>query len=578
MNVNSKMQCPHNEKNSIKIYNNVIIFQFLLLNSKSFSIEIKATDNSDTKRRFTFLTSLKENIINQFNCQISINNLIINNWINLYIDIGNLLNQCFQFQSFKCIDYIHICGNCKIRKIYSIKNMKEPVNKGIIIIKNNIINLKIENINKGIEENNYCPVLNLGINFISLVDNLNGENIYHNNLRNNIKYNNKEKFLYKINRKSESTKDIFINDISPSKIQTNYLLNFKNNNINNNNNNNNNNNKSSSLNMSNSKKNTLAQRTKENVKFGRKLPGFNIIKSQIHYNAKINNSNKTNNNKITGFIEIHDDLNNNSNNKLLGNTFKVSKSNNSSKKNLINNYSKDKMTKAKSTYSKNIRIKYKNDDSNLENLIKNQNDSNIIIKNKKDNDNTINKEINNKFNFYGNINVNQSLTKKKTNESIEELCDFDNGNILSDVQMKEYNSNNIIHIDKNPLNHIEVKTQNLINDMINKKDDKENVDYFDINDELNIDDLRNNFKVESNRPYSPPIGKMIPFMVDSNGEKKEINKNNLISEKDKNPLLISRTSNFNNKIVKNYENLVYDEDEGVYFDPNTKIYYDIKNK
>ena len=126
------MQCPHNEKNSIKIYNNVIIFQFFLLNSKSFSIEIKATDNSDTKRRFTFLTSLKENIINQFNCQISINNLIINNWINLYIDIGNLLNQCFQFQSFKCIDYIHICGNCKIRKIYSIKNMKEPVNKGII--------------------------------------------------------------------------------------------------------------------------------------------------------------------------------------------------------------------------------------------------------------------------------------------------------------------------------------------------------------------------------------------------------------------------------------------------------------
>ncbi len=363
MNVNSKMQCPHNEKNSIKIYNNVIIFQFLLLNSKSFSIEIKATDNSDTKRRFTFLTSLKENIINQFNCQISINNLIINNWINLYIDIGNLLNQCFQFQSFKCIDYIHICGNCKIRKIYSIKNMKEPVNKGIIIIKNNIINLKIENINKGIEENNYCPVLNLGINFISLVDNLNGENIYHNNLRNNIKYNNKEKFLYKINRKSESTKDIFINDISPSKIQTNYLLNFKNNNINNINNNNNNNNKSSSLNMSNSKKNTLAQRTKENVKFGRKLPGFNIIKSQIHYNAKINNSNKTNNNKITGFIEINDDIiNNNNNNRYSISPNKLNNSNNSSKKNLSHNYSKEKLKKekkVKSSYGNKLSIQEK---------------------------------------------------------------------------------------------------------------------------------------------------------------------------------------------------------------------------
>ena len=145
--------------------------------------------------------------------------------------------------------------------------------------------------------------------------------------------------------------------------------------------------------------------------------------------------------------------------------------------------------------------------------------------------------------------------------------------------MKENNNHHIIHIDKKPLNHIEVKTQNLINEIINKKDNKENIDYFDINDELNIDDLRNNFKVESNRPYSPPIGKMIPFMVDSNGEKKEINKNNLISDKDKNPLINSRiNTTFNNKIIKNYENLVYDEDEGVYFDPNTKIYYDIKNK
>ena len=569
LNVNSKMQCPNNDKYSIYIYNNVLIFQFFLLNHKSFSIEIKATDNSDIKRTFIFLTSLKDNILNQINCQISINQLIINNWINLYIDIGNLLTQCFKFQSLKCIDYIHICGNCRIRKIYAIKNLMEPVNKGIVIVKNNIINLKIENINIGIEENNYCPIINLGINLVSIGENLN-ENISNNSLKNNNKLINKEKYLIKGNKRSESTKDMFnFENFSPSKIQRNNFLIPNNNNYNIYNNS-----------PYKPKRNTLAQRTKENVKFGRKLPHFDIIKSQIQYNVKVNNSIKNNNNKITGFIEINDDVNNNSSNKILNYNFKISKSNNSSKKNLMNNYSKDKMIKAKSTYSKNIRIKDKNNDSNLENLIKNQNDSNIIIKNKNNNENTDNKEVyNNKFNFYGNINVNQSITKKKTNESIEELTDFENGNFLSDSQMKENNNHHIIHIDKKPLNHIEVKTQNLINEIINKKDNKENIDYFDINDELNIDDLRNNFKVESNRPYSPPIGKMIPFMVDSNGEKKEINKNNLISDKDKNPLINSRiNTTFNNKIIKNYENLVYDEDEGVYFDPNTKIYYDIKNK
>ena len=74
---------------------------------------------------------------------------------------------------------------------------------------------------------------------------------------------------------------------------------------------------------------------------------------------------------------------------------------------------------------------------------------------------------------------------------------------------------------------------------------------------------------------------MIPVSFDSYGNKKEIIKNNLINEEDKNPLLnsrISTNSNNNYKVIKNYENLIYDEEEGIYFDPKTKIYYDIKNK
>ena len=60
------MQCPYNEKYSLNIYNNVLIFQFLLLNHKSFSIEIKATDNSDIKRNFIFLFLFILNIIYKY--------------------------------------------------------------------------------------------------------------------------------------------------------------------------------------------------------------------------------------------------------------------------------------------------------------------------------------------------------------------------------------------------------------------------------------------------------------------------------------------------------------------------------
>jgi hypothetical protein len=71
---------------------------------------------------------------------------------------------------------------------------------------------------------------------------------------------------------------------------------------------------------------------------------------------------------------------------------------------------------------------------------------------------------------------------------------------------------------------------------------------------------------------------MIPV---SDVNQKEVNINNLINDRDLNPLLssvASVSSKFNNRAIKNYENLIYDEKEGKYFDPILKIYYDVKNK
>ena len=89
------MQCPQNEKNSINIINNVLIFQILLLNEKSFSIEVRATDNSDSKRRLNFSTSFKEIETHEFHIQIPLTLLKANIWTNMFINIENLLNQSF---------------------------------------------------------------------------------------------------------------------------------------------------------------------------------------------------------------------------------------------------------------------------------------------------------------------------------------------------------------------------------------------------------------------------------------------------------------------------------------------------
>ena len=182
------MQCPENDKNSINILNNILIFQILLLNEKSFSIEVRATDNSDIKRRFNFSTSFKDIETHEFHIQIPLTILISNIWTNIYINIGNLLSQSFGNKNIKSIDYISIGGCCKVRKIYAIKNINDPINKGILLSKKTLIkNMKIDNIISGLEDYNIIVpnTLNKNINLVDLGNTLNQDNNNQSNIKEN---------------------------------------------------------------------------------------------------------------------------------------------------------------------------------------------------------------------------------------------------------------------------------------------------------------------------------------------------------------------------------------------------------
>ena len=495
------MQCPENDKNSINILNNILIFQILLLNEKSFSIEVRATDNSDIKRRFNFSTSFKDIETHEFHIQIPLTILISNIWTNIYINIGNLLSQSFGNKNIKSIDYISIGGCCKVRKIYAIKNINDPINKGILLSKKTLIkNMKIDNIISGLEDYNIIVpnTLNKNINLVDLGNTLNQDN----NNQSNIKEN-------KINKPS----------------------NKKNENLNNLNDE-----EKNDLNSNNKKKvklaDTLKKKTKDNLKLMKKIPDFNVLNNQIQLNEKVGIKNKnSNNNKI-------------------------------SEKNTIN--------KTKSGPSK-----LNNQDNKKDNLINNQ------------------KEINqnqNKFNKFGLFDANNLLKPSTLNESIEEIYDLNENPLAESIMVKSPEINtvtnikneDIIHIDKQNFNSI-INTQKLLNDINNQQKNVNNeflnTEFFD---NLQIEDLRENCNNENNRPYSPPIGKMIPVSTNDN-KRIDINKMNF-NDRDLNPLINSLASitsvstKLNNKAIQNYDNLIYDEKIGKYFDPITNIYYDIKNK
>jgi hypothetical protein len=430
-------------------------------------------------------------------------------WTNLYIDIGSLLSQRFKNQTIKCIDYISINGCCKVRKIFAIKNINDPINKSILLSKSTIIkNMKIDNINSGLEIYNIIVpnTTSTNINFVSLSDNLNQE--YNGQLNNN----NKVIKTIHSNKKIESPKKVKKDEQNNNKINGLIITNS---------------NKNTNQNSKKNLQETLKQKTRENLNFARKLPDFTSMHNQIQYKAKSNKNNTNNTSKKTVTIKIGEDDKQRK-------TFEID-------------------NKKKQSYNKN-----KQEENKKENLIKNQNDNNI-------NENKFG------FGYY------EMMKQPTLNESIEEIYDLnDNITLLSTFNKKEEKSK-IINIDKKKIKSNDNKNNlNLTNNKIKEKEKK---NFFDIDN--NLEDLKINFKLDSNRPYSPPIGKMIPVSFDSYGNKKEIIKNNLINEEDINPLLnsrISTNSNNNYKVIKNYENLIYDEEEGIYFDPNTKIYYDIKNK
>ena len=156
------------------------------------------------------------------------------------------------------------------------------------------------------------------------------------------------------------------------------------------------------------------------------------------------------------------------------------------------------------------------------------------------------------------IGVNQTLLNN--NASIQEIVDFDNNNNNNTLLGNNIINEDIIYKDKN------VNINNNINfhieEIIDKKIEKNEIDNYKniIDDNINNDNILQNLSLASNRPYTPPVSKIIP----------ENSKNNNI-------INVINGDKINESIIQNhYNELVYDKNLGKYFNANTHIYYDFK--
>jgi hypothetical protein len=60
-------------------------------------------------------------VVNPFHSRIPIN-LPIGVWVNISLDVLSFANECFKSQIFRSIDVISMTGNCKIRRVFTMKS------------------------------------------------------------------------------------------------------------------------------------------------------------------------------------------------------------------------------------------------------------------------------------------------------------------------------------------------------------------------------------------------------------------------------------------------------------------------
>ena len=608
----SNISTPIDEKHSLQINNSCLLFQFILLNVKSFSIEICVRDKTDTKRRFNLTTSIKEVESKSLYIKIPVIDYPMYIWTNLIVDLNSLLHFYFKTQTFKSIDSIHITGNLKIRKIFSLRTKDEPIIKAVDMGKSiPLVNLLFTE--KGNVLNTTIKILGINSTHINTVN-------IDSKLIEKKSNNNKKGSPSPINEnhnKYSTASDIMPNrhkQIYPKKNKE--QIGSKNNinyiNVN--------------LNVNNTKKESISSKINENKKFIKDLPDINKLANNIKYKKGKNilkkvvgNSNEEGNTS-NNIININNLSNTNSNamknnfvekNKSLGKYIQNQKNN--KKRNKSNNpYLRPKINNNKKT--ENSEIKEKKFEKKLENInIKVPNKNMIQIHKISQNDNEIanenyhqakEKEINiedynspdskveNKFKF-NNIPLGNSLLYKnqpKPKEEEKEIYIDNNDknqglNNINNPNNKFSNTNMLlesgIDIKNIPIyDSIEevaewqggndwnnIQGEGLGNKLI-KLDNTKNVEKVNNNiDDEDMLEFGSLERKETYRPYTPPIEELV-----------QVNPNRMKGDSNMKMSLDKKSTLKSNKTLKNYENLVYIEEKGLLYDPVTNKYYDIKAK
>ena len=562
----SKMQIPINEKSSLNLIHGFLTFQIYLNSTKSFTIEIAISDNNYGKKRILLSACSKEFIINQMHCRIPIINIPTNIWINLSIDILSFVSECFKGQSFRAIDSICLSADCKIRRICGMRQLytlsAEEYSQGddSILPKGFIFPNDIKYIN-----------FDLDMNYIK-------ENMELKSIKNNNYINKNAKIYPKTSQSKRGSKlGHLLNNNHQNQDKENLKLN--------------NENKSAKLDKGNNQINRTKIKNNTEIK-----PKINKNQTILKEYNELNRGSTKNIRNMNSFKGLRKETK--ENNKMIATTKKEEKIKSIYKMNQKKSKEKYNSKSVKKIYMKNNTNNYMNEKNNTNTLKKNINNNfieplektfkgkttSLKNNNKKENKNSAKNENNEKPNINNIpqiIQINQVLINNNTNNNIIQKEDLNLFNTFNykDLESKEntllinqsnFNNASIPEIVELDINNTYLKNNendnnaNNNNEVIvidkNNRNEKNYIKNQEPMDSLFGDNILAEINgTTSERPYTPPIQKMIPINADNN-----ITNNVNISK-------------INESLIQNhYGDLVYDNETGALYDKKTKIYYELK--
>jgi len=99
----------------------------MILDKRYFSIEIAFTDLQGTKRRLYFHNGTHVHecaavTVQPLHARIEHDLLVEGKWLNLQIDVQSFIEPLFSQPNFRSIDNITICGDCRLRRVFTTKH------------------------------------------------------------------------------------------------------------------------------------------------------------------------------------------------------------------------------------------------------------------------------------------------------------------------------------------------------------------------------------------------------------------------------------------------------------------------